>query len=412
MREFGFTAAVSGPRCAGWRRDLLWLGLGIGLFYFATLWVRPLASPDEARYAEIAREMAASGDWVTPRLNGVLYFDKPPLCYWMSALTIRVVGPHEGALRFWPALFGLITCLVVYATGRNLFGRAAGLAAAIVLATCLLWFGLSQVLILDMAVSALSSAALCLFLLGMREAAGRTRLCLLLGVYLCLGLATLAKGFIGFLVPGAIVFLWTLLMNQWRRLLPLYLWLGVPLFLAVTIPWHVLAARATPPQAASPSFFSTRIEGQGFLWYYIVHQQVLRYLTTIHRRTEPFWYYFVVLPAGLFPWVTFLPQALKSAFAGAWQHRQERHAEWFCGIWALFVLLFFSASQSKLIPYILPAYPALALLLERFLGRVVEQTERTSLRGALLSLGVMTATLAVVGPILLVRRDWATDQPK
>src|SRR6185369_15403963 len=105
-----------------------------------------------------------------------------------------------------------------------------------------------------------------------------------------MALATLTKGLIGLVIPGAIMFLWTLLLWRWKTIFPLYLWAGIPLFLLVAVPWHVLAAIATPAQENSAGFFSTKKEGQGFLWYYFMRQQVLRYVTSVDRREEPFWF--------------------------------------------------------------------------------------------------------------------------
>ncbi len=384
--------------------DVALLTLGLGLIYFSMSGLRPFSNPDEGRYAEIPREMVASGEWVTPRLNGVLYFEKPPFFYWLEALTLKVCGMHEATLRFWPAALGILGCLMVYATGRKLYGRAAGILSAIVLGTSLLYFGLSQIIILDMAVSVFITGALCFFILGVREVQGRTRMLLLLGFYLCMAVATLTKGLIGLAIPGAIIFLWTLLLWRWKAISPLYLSLGIPVFLLVAVPWHVLAARATPASEHSAGFFSTNNKGQGFLWYYFMHEQVLRYLTTIHRRTQPFWFFFAVLPAGLFPWVTFLPQAVKHAFAGGWKKRKEQPEIFFFAIWIVFVLLFFSTSQSKLIPYILPLYPALALLVGRYLAAAWENPGKNSLKGGYVAYGIVAVLLAAAVPIVLHSR--------
>jgi len=386
-------------------KDVVLLSLGLGLIYFSMSGLRPLAHPDEGRYAEIPREMVATGDWVTPRLNGVLYFEKPPFFYWLTALAIKAGGMGEAALRFWPAALGLLGCLAVYATGRRIYDRATGILSAIVLGTSLLYFALSQIVLLDMAVSVFIAGALCFFILGVREPPGRTRLSLMLGFYLCMAVATLTKGLIGLAIPGAIIFLWTLFLWRWKAIFPLYLSLGIPVFLLVAVPWHVLAARATPAQENSAGFFSSDKDGQGFLWYYFMRQQVLRYLTSVDRREEPFWYFFVVLPAGFFPWVTFLPQAVKNAFSGGWRRRNEQPEFFFFVIWILFVLLFFSTSQSKLIPYILPVYSALALLVGRYLAAAWEGREKISLKAGFVAYGIVAILLAGAIPILLHSRS-------
>ena len=143
-----------------WTRDLLLLTLAFGALFFFRLGSYPLSNPDEGRYAEIPREMVASGDYVTPRLNGVVYFEKPPLVYWTTAVCLKLFGPSEWSMRATPALFALAGVLLTYAAARRLHGREAGLLAAAVLGTSILWFAIARIMLLDMAVSVLMSATL------------------------------------------------------------------------------------------------------------------------------------------------------------------------------------------------------------------------------------------------------------
>ncbi len=349
-------------------RDLASLALLFGLLYFFQLGDATLVNPDEGRYAEIPREMVASGDYVLPRLNGVLYFEKPPLMYWSVAGFLKVFGPDEFAMRATPALFALFGILLTYAATRRMHGRIAGLAAAIVLGTSLLYFALARILILDMAVSVLMSATLFCFILGVREPPGARRRWLFYGLYTSAALATLTKGLIGFLVTGAIMFLWLLIFNQWRRLRPFYLPSGTLLFLAIAAPWHLLAAQRNATWAH----------------FYFIHEHWERFTTSVgHDRYEP-WYFFIpVVVGGLFPWIGFLWPAVREALAGGWARRQENADAWFFILWAAFVFLFFSKSQSKLIPYILPVFPPLALLIGVWLARVIKEDARPRLRTGL-----------------------------
>ena len=244
-----------------WGRDLLRLGLVFGALYFFMLGRAPLANPDEGRYAEIPREMVASGDWVTPRLDGVNYFEKPPLMYWAVAVALQVFGPGEGAVRAVPALFGLAGVLLAYAASRRLWGRAAGLGAAFVLGTSALYMAFSHILLLDLAVAVLMSAVLYCFILALQEPPGARRRGLFYGLYASAALATLTKGLIGFLVPGAVMFLWLLALGQWKRLRPFYLPTGGLLFLALAAPWHLLAHARHAGWAHFTSFTSN---GSGF----------------------------------------------------------------------------------------------------------------------------------------------------
>ncbi|MEI8037709.1 MAG: phospholipid carrier-dependent glycosyltransferase [Verrucomicrobiota bacterium] len=348
-----------------WLRDLTVLALVAGLWFCALLGLRPLSNPDEGRYTEIPREMAASGDFVTPRLDGVKYFEKPPLVYWLSALTFRQFGVNEFTARLWGGLFSLAGVLLTYSTTRVLYGRAAGIWAAIVLATTLFYYVMSQIILLDMAVAVTISGALFTFILAMQEPRGRRRLGLFLAFYAFMGLATLSKGLIGIALPGAVIFLWVLLLNRWRALWPFYPLLGTVLLLAVAAPWHVYAARANAD----------------FLNFYFVHEHWLRFTTRIHGRFKPWWFFLPILLVGLFPWVFFARQVLRDALAGGWAARKQNAESWFFLIWVVFIVAFFSKSQSKLVPYILPVFPALAVLFGRTLAGVWQGRRANPLRG-------------------------------
>lgn len=347
-----------------WARDLMLLTLLFGLLYFFQLGDTPLLNPDESRYAEIPREMIETGDYVLPRLNGVFYFEKPPLMYWLVAGAMQIFGPNELAIRGVPALFGLAGVLLTYAAARRLHNRRTGLAAATVLGTSLLFFAFARILLLDMAVSVLMSATLFCFILGVREAPGWRRRWFFYGLYASAALATLTKGLIGFMVTGAVMFFWLLIFNQWRRLRPLHLPSGVLLFLAIAAPWHLLAAQRNDVWAQ----------------FYFVHEHWERFTTTTHGRYEPWWFFIPVLLAGLFPWMGFLWSAVRDALAGGWARRKENADAWFLVTWAAFVFLFFSKSQSKLIPYILPVFPPLAVLIGAWLTKIIAADDRPRLR--------------------------------
>jgi len=327
--------------------------------------------------------MIASHDYVTPRLNGVNYFEKPPLLYWAVAGCLQVFGFNEWAVRIMPALSGLGGVLLTYAAARRWQGRAVGLASAVVLGTSLLFFALSRILILDMAVSMLMCATLFCFILGVRETPGARRRWLFYGLYASAALATLTKGLIGFLVTGAVMFLWLLIFNQWKRLRPLHLPSGIALFLAIAAPWHILAAQRNDTWAQ----------------FYFVHEHWERFTTTTHGRYEPWWYFIPIVILGLFPWMGFVPAALREALAGGWAKRKENADAWFLVVWVGFVFLFFSKSQSKLIPYILPVFPPLAVLIggwwaRRWVDGAVQRL-RAGLNGFVFVSGLLAVALIV-----------------
>lgn len=350
---------------SSWRRDLLLLALVFGVFFGFRLGSYPLANPDEGRNAEIPREMIANHDWVTPRLDGVDYFEKPPLVYWAVGAMEEIFGDNEWAVRTVPAVFALGGVLLAYAAARRLYGRNAGLASAAVLGTALLYAGLARFLILDMAVSVLMSATLFCFILAVQEPPGTRRRLLFYGLYASSALATLTKGLMGFLVTGAVMFLWLLIFKQWKRLRPLYLPSGLALFLAIALPWHVLAGLRNPTWAHR----------------YLYYEHWARYFTTAHGRVQP-WHFFIwIALAGFLPWSAFLWPAVREAVRGGWARRGENAVAWFLVTWVGFILVFFSLSDSKLVPYILPIFPALAVLVGRWLAEAIgDRSGATRLR--------------------------------
>jgi 4-amino-4-deoxy-L-arabinose transferase-like glycosyltransferase len=374
----------------GWGRDLVLLVLALGLFWGVALGARALWGPDEGRYVEIPREMVATGNYVTPRLNGVKYFEKPPLFYWLEAGAIRLFGLQEWALRLVPALLAIAGCLAVYAAGRRFWGRRAGLLAAAVLATCPLYYFLGNAINLDMAVSVFLTLALLAFLAAVDEPEGPLRRNLFWAFYLALALATLTKGLIGIVIPGMIIFVWMAFLGEWRLLMRMRLISGAVLFLAVAVPWHVLVARENPE----------------WLYFYFVHEHFLRYTTKLHDRYEPPWFFLPILLGGLIPWTAFLVQAVRGALPASWAMRREKRIDLFLVLWAVLVVGFFSLSDSKLIPYILPAVPPLALLIGRHLAGLWERAEGRELRIActvMLVLGLGLGLGLVLAPQLLAQ---------
>ena len=359
-------------------RDLMILTVLICLFFTFMLGNRPLSVPDEGRYVEISREMAATGNYLTPRLNSVKYFEKPVFFYWLEALSINLFGLNEFTLRLWPALFALFGCLAVAVAGARLFGRLTGLLGATVLATSLLYYGFSRAIILDMPVSILLTLALLSFLIGTHEAPGLKRRLYLWVFYAFAALAVLTKGLIGILIPGMVIGAWILLLGEWRMLKTLYIPSGLALFLLIAAPWHIMVGRANPE----------------FFQFYFIHEHFQRYLTKVHGRYKPFWYFMPIVVLGLFPWSAFLVQAIKHNLPSTWRERHEHRDALFLILWAGLVFLFFSSSSSKLAPYILPVFPPLALLVGRYLAAAWDSRDFPGLRTGYLILLVASVLLA------------------
>ncbi len=335
-------------------RDCFCLSVILGILFFSFLGGRPLSSPDEGRYVEIPREMVASGDYITPHLNGLKYFEKPPLVYWIEAIPLKLGFFNEFSFRFPIALFALLGCLVVYGFSRHFYSRRAGLWSAVVLATSLLYYALSRIILLDLVLTIFMTSGLLCFFAGIKSDRGLGRRKWLAFSATSLALAVLIKGLVGVLIPLGIMAVWITLFNKWRLLRPLYLPTNLLLFLVIALPWHILVS------LKNPSFFD----------FYFIHEQFERYFTTTHRRYQPFWFFIPITIFGFFPWTFFLPRAIKDAIPKTFRDWKIYDLESFLIVWIVFIFIFFSCSNSILIPYILPIFPALAILVGRFLSYI------------------------------------------
>jgi 4-amino-4-deoxy-L-arabinose transferase-like glycosyltransferase len=322
--------------------------LAFTLLWFCGLDSRRLVHPDEGRYAEIAREMAASGDWLTPRLNGIKYFEKPALQYWITAVAFDTIGVRQWTARLWPALAGFLGVLFIGYTGYRIGGARLGIYAAAALGGCVWWIGNAHILTLDAGLAFWMAVGLGSFLIaqcGRVDARGERAW--MLAAWAALALAVLSKGLIGIVLPGATLVLYSLLERDaalWRRL---HLVAGTLVFLAVAAPWFVAVSRA------NAEFFD----------FFFIHEHFTRFLTSEARREAPWWYFVPLLAVGLIPWLPlFAVRALRTwrtAAPGANGFRWQR----FALTWAGFIFVFFSLSGSKLPSYILPMFPALALVI-------------------------------------------------
>jgi len=361
-------------------RDLVLLTIFSTLLFSFMLGNRPLSVPDEGRYVEIPREMVVSGDYLTPRLNQVKYFEKPVLFYWLEAFSIKLFGLHEFTLRLWPAIMALLGCLAVAVAGARLFDRMTGILAGAILATSILYYALSRAIILDLTVSILLAAALLSFLIGTHEPVGTRRRLYLWCFYAFSALAVLTKGLIGILIPGMVIGAWILLLGEWRILKTIYLPTGLALFLLIAAPWHIMVGMA------NPEFFN----------FYFIHEHFIRYLTKVHGRYHPFWFFVPILLLGLFPWSAFLIQSIKHSMPSSWKERHEHRDALFLLLWAGLVFIFFSISDSKLIPYILPIFPPLAILIGRYYAAAWDRSDFPGIRAGYHALVIVALLLAAV----------------
>jgi hypothetical protein len=361
--------------------DLLILSLFSAALFGFKLGERALWSPVEGHYSEIAREMAVSGDYLTPWLAGMKFLEKPPLFYWLESANIKLFGLNEWSLRLWPAVFGTIGCLAVYFAGSRLFERRVGLISSAVLATSALWYAMGHVINLDMAVSALIACALLSFLLGSVEQPGYKRRFAMWAFFVFSALATLTKGLIGIVIPAMVIGTWILILSEWRILTTLYLPSGVSLFLLIAAPWHVLISRANPD----------------FLRSYLFDEHFQRYLTKPEGPFEQPWAYIPVLLLGMFPWAVFILQAVKHNLSFSWPQRHQHKGVILFVLWAGLVFLFFSASSYKGIPYILPMFPPLAILVAQYIAAAWESPRVSGIPSGSFILLVVLSLLVIAG---------------
>lgn len=351
---------VKTPPYQSVKRDLVLLTLFLSLLFGAFLGTRPLSVPDEGRYTEIPRQMVETGDYVTPRLNGVKYFEKPPLIAWLTTTSIKAFGINEWALRFWPALFALFGCLATYLYGRRFYSRNVGIVSAIVLSSNLLYYAHSRILILDMPLAALLAISLFAFHTASFESNKQKQFWWLMLFFAASAAALLTKGLIGILLPGAIILLWVVWSKQYHALKLAFHPIGILIFTVLAVPWHILASLKTP------EFFD----------FYIIHEQFLRFFSKVHHRVQPFWIFVPIVMLGLFPWVAFFWKSLVAARKDIQSKMDTNHSLKFLIVWAAFIFVFFSASQSKLIPYIVPIFPPLAILIGRVITKIWEEQSR------------------------------------
>lgn len=328
-------------RGLGWAA---WLVLAIA--WFATVQVRPMFDPDEGRYAEIPREMVVTGDWLTPRLDGLKYFEKPPLQYWATAAAYTVFGEHEWTSRLWTVALAFACLPMVFLWTRRFHGLNAALAALVALCVSPYFGIIGHLNLLDAAFSFWLTGAVFAFALAQSSAvASQDERRWMLIAWAAAALAILSKGIVVGVLAGGSLVLYSLIERDPRPWQRLHAGLGVPLFLLIAAPWFIAVSLKNPD---FPEFF-------------FVHEHFARFLTTVHQRVEPWWFFLPLLLLGVFPWGLTSIRACLNAWRASGPGPQFKPLR-FLLIFTLFTLLFFSLSGSKLAPYIQPMFPPLAVL--------------------------------------------------
>lgn len=368
------------PRSA-WRDGVGMLVL-ILVWLAATAWMRPLMLPDEGRYAAVAWEMLRSGDWFTPTLNGLPFFHKPPLFYWITGAALSVLGPTEMAARAASLAGAALAALSLYLFTRRWCGPQVARRALWVLLVQPLFYVGAQFANLDMLVAgcitattlALAHAALCF-------EQGQPHRRVLLLAYGLAALGVLAKGLIGFVIPSMVIGLWLVLRWRWRTALALLSLPGLALFLLVAAPW----------------FLAMQQRFEGFLHYFFVVQHFQRFSAGGFNNAQPFWFYPAVLALLSLPALLWARGLFERAYYTDSAIPQHVAVRQFMAVAVACVLVFFSLPQSKLIGYILPAVAPLAWLMADASQKASAAPSRQRWWWATLALSALLGLAVVVG---------------
>jgi 4-amino-4-deoxy-L-arabinose transferase-like glycosyltransferase len=348
---------------------ILWIVLILATLYFCyfhKLGAIGLVGPDEPRYAWIARDMAESGDLVTPRLYGKPWFEKPVLFYWAAAKTFKLFGVSEATARFPSAFCALLATLSMAWLAWRLYGEETARWLLLLLPTTVGMIGFSRAAATDMLFSGMLTIAMVFAATVIRLADDndspilpRTPWLALLLLGFFLGLAVLAKGPAAVILSGSAVFLWAVFAKRWRDALRCLHPVAIASFCLTALPWYILCARRNPD----------------FFRIFIIEHNFKRFLTPEFQHIQPFWYYIPIILLATFPWTILLISSVIRAIGIPSGTLSANATLIFFLCWSLFTVLFFSVSKSKLPGYILPALPAIVILVSHYTVQLIREKE-------------------------------------
>lgn len=400
VRPPGLARGASTLATVGW---IVLILAALYVCYFSHLGGLGFVGPDEPRYAWVAREMVESGDWVTPRLYGKPWFEKPVLYYWGTAITFKLFGVSEAAARLPSAISALLATLALAWLAWRIYGAATARLLLVMLPTTAAMIAFSHAAAPDMPFAgmltvAMTVASVVVGLTKTREAAAspapisRAPRGALVAFGFFLGAASLAKGPAAIILAGGAAGLWALATKRWRDALRLAHPIAIAAFCATALPWYVLCARRNPD----------------FLRVFILEHNFARFLTPVFQHVQPLWFFVPVILLGVLPWTPVLAvigrDALRSWRAGI----VFQSPLWFVGCWGLFPIIFFSLSKSKLPGYVLPSFPALVLLFSRSMAHA-KSGPRRSAKWLAFAQGGIFVTLGIAAKILQGRVVGGTD---
>jgi 4-amino-4-deoxy-L-arabinose transferase-like glycosyltransferase len=371
--------------------EAAWVLFALAVVWF-TLFFRlgtlPLLQPDEGRNAEVAREMEESGAWLSPSYDGIAYLDKPAFYFKAVALSLAAFGDNETAARLPSAVFGLALLAMTFLFCRRVHGTRCAVMAVIIIATMPLYVVFSRTVIFDIALAFFVSAAI---FAGYRAGECEEKSCrnwYLLGA-LAAGFATLVKGPVGFLIPGLVLFIFHRIEGRrgvWKRF---FAPLNLLAFFGVTLPW----------------FIGLSLQHHDFPHYGLIEESFHRFTTTTFHRSQPFYFYALIVVGLFLPWSFILPEA----GVAAWKNKKfMSSADRFCLVWSVVVVIFFSLSKSKLPGYILTVTVACGILTARFFERALANPDGKAARiigRAAITLSVLCIVVAIAAIILSTRMD-------
>lgn len=382
-----YPASLS-ARLAGlrWSATASWVSLFLAvavIVWFGSLGLRHLVGPDEGRYAEISREMLATGDWVTIRYNALKYFEKPPFHMWATAATYTLFGVGEWQARLTVALAGLLGIGMSMLATWRWFGPRAAAFAGLALLAAPMWSVAAHFNTLDMTLAGVMSCILgCMMVAQHPDVSTAGRRAWMLACWAAIGVAILTKGLVGIALPGLVLVVYTLVTRDWGLWRRLHLVLGLLVMAAIAVPWFYVVSARNPE----------------FLNFFFIHEHWQRYTSNIHARGGPIVYFVPLVLGGFLPWVGLFPRLWSAMRAPAPQSdaTTKFRPALMAGIWAIAIFTFFSLSRSKLPGYIVPVIPALGILAGVALDRLDARAWGKQLTG----MALLVACALLASPVV------------